>query len=381
MKTKFLVTLFNINVINFKKNVTNFKGRFTLRKYFYIIKNIHLLMKPKLIFLYSNYLLLSLLIGIVSSCRNEQKPKIGFLLPNLLHDRYQKEKIFFSDRINSLGGEAIIESANNDDKIQIQQTNNLIKKDISVLVVNSVNLYTAAAIVRAAHEKGIMVIAYDRLICNSDVDYYLSFDNEKVGKLMADYAINKIPDGKYLIFGGDRSDLNAVLVNTGQLKSLEPLISSGKIKIDYNVYIEDWSEENAGHELKRYLNLSNSKPDVILSSFDGMSNGIIKTLKEFGFEGQVLVTGQDAELEACKNIVNGFQTMTVYKPIKKLAYTAAELSMKLVHTKSLTETNSKIFNGFKDVPSVLLEPISVDKENLVSTVIADGYLSASDINN
>jgi len=297
----------------------------------------------------------------------------------MLHDRYLKEKIYFTERIKQLGGEALIESAKNDDKLQVQQADELINNGVKVLVVNPVNLYSSAEIVRNAHNHGIIVIAYDRIIFNSDLDYYLSFDNEKVGMLMAEYVIKKVPEGKYLLFGGDKDDFNAVLVKNGQLKLLGPLTTSGKINIDYNIFVEDWSEENARHELKRYIDLSGSQPDVILSSYDGMSTGIINTLKEYGLEGKVLVTGQDAELNACRNIVKGYQIMTVYKPLKKIAYAAADLSLKLIKSQKLTEATSKVFNGNKEVPSILLEPISVDKDNLKSTVIADGLLSETEV--
>ncbi len=335
----------------------------------------------KLKTLYSKlFILLALHISsLLFSCQQVQKTKVGFLLPDLVLDRYAKEKSYFTDRMNELGSEALIEIANDDDKLQIQQANELIAKGVKVLIVNPVNLYTSAEIVRSAHNHRIKVIAYDRLICNTDLDYYLSFDNEKVGILMADYVIKKVPEGKYLIFGGDKGDLNAGLVMNGQMKILEQLTGSGKIKIDYNIYVEDWSAENARHELKIYLNLSGEQPDVILSSNDGMAIGIVETLKEFGMEGKVLVTGQDAELAACQNIVKGYQIMTVYKPLKKLAYTAADLSFKLIKSKELTEAISKVNNGRKDVPSILLEPISVDKYNLKSTVIADGFLSESDV--
>lgn len=318
-------------------------------------------------------------ISILSSCQLGQKPKVGFLLSNLVQDRYQKEKIYFSTHMSELGGEALIESANYDDKLQIQQAKNMISNGVKVLVVNPVNLYTAAEIVRIAHDNHIKVIAYDRLISNSNLDYYLSFDNVKVGKMMADYCTKINSTGKYLIFGGDKSDLNATLVKNGQLKALEPLTNSGQIKVLYDVYVEDWSKENAKHELKKFLDLSIEQPDVILSSNDGMATGIIETLREYHLEGKVLVTGQDAELSSCQNIMKGYQTMTIYKPLKKLAYTAAELSMKLIKSQLLTETNSKTFNGAIDVPSILLEPVSVDKDNMQSTVIADGFLSEANV--
>src|SRR5208282_2089905 len=166
--------------------------------------------------------------------------------------------------------------------------------------------------------------------------------------------------GNYIIFAGDKRDLNAGFVKSGQLKALDPSIKSGKIKIDYNIFVEDWSGENASHELKRYLDLTGEQPAVILSSSDQMSYGIIETLKAYGMAGKVLVTGQDAELTACQNIIKGYQVMTVYKPLKKLAYTAAELSIKIIKNQSITETTSNIFNGHKQLPSILLDPVSAE---------------------
>src|SRR5208283_2249582 len=133
---------------------------------------------------YRSILILVLMI-MITGCHVGQPSKVGYLLPNMVFQRYMREKVFFTERIASLGGEAIVESANDDDKLQVQQAHDLIEHGVGLLVVDPVNLYSAAEIVRVAHEKGIKVIAYDRLICNSDLDYYLSFDNEKVGELMA----------------------------------------------------------------------------------------------------------------------------------------------------------------------------------------------------
>ena len=178
---------------------------------------------------------LILLVGLIlQSCGSGDKFKVGFLFPNMQSDRYLKEKVYFSEKINELGGEAIIASADYDDKLQIKQAEELLDQGVQVLVVNVVNQNTAAAIVRSAHDKGVKVIAYGRLLGNCDLDYYVSFDNVKVGKMMANYAIKLKPEGNYLLFGGDKADKNAVYVKKGQLEQLDPLIKSGKIKILYN---------------------------------------------------------------------------------------------------------------------------------------------------
>ena len=320
--------------------------------------------------------------SIFFSCSNGGKIKVGYLLPNMQSDRYKKEQVYFTEKIQELGGEAVVLSAEYDDKLQISQADELIAQGVKVLVVNSINQNTAAAIVRNAHLKNVKVIAYDRMIANCDLDYYLSFDNVKVGKLMAEYAVKMKPEGNYVLLGGDKADKNAIFVKNGQLEVLDPYIKSGKIKIVFNVFIEDWSGENAQFEMKKFLDLSGIVPDVILSSYDGMTTGAIESLKLYNLDGKVITTGQDAELAACRNIVAGKQTMTIYKPLKKLAYTAAELSVKMAKNQNISsEVNSSIANGFKDVPAILLEPIVVDKDNLKSTVVADGLIKESDLYN
>jgi D-xylose transport system substrate-binding protein len=314
------------------------------------------------------------------SCTNQETVKIGYLIPNSKAGRYLKEKEYITQKGKEIGCEVLTLCAEYDDKLQIEQAKELIRQGVKVLVVNSVNLNTAAAIVRDAHEAGVKVIGYDRMILNCDLDYYISFDNVKVGKLMADYVLKIKPEGKYFLMGGDRSDQNAVLVKKGQLDALKPAIDAKKIQIVYDVYIEDWSGENAEAELRKYLDLSQDHPDVILASYDGMATRSIIALKEYGLDGKILLTGQDAELEACRNIMRGAQAMTVYKSLKQMSYVAAEVALKLARNERITNANSTISNGFKEVPSILLDPVAVDKNNMASTVIADGLHTESDLN-
>ncbi len=314
------------------------------------------------------------------SCQPKKiKVKIGFLQPQLQTDRYIKEQKYFIQKIDELGGEALTASAENDDQLQIQQAQELIQKGVKILVVNSVNLNTAAAIVRAAHDKGVKVIAYDRLIRNCDLDYLITFDSKKVGKLMAEYVVRLKPEGKYILLGGDKADLNAVLVKNGQLEVLKPFINSGKIQIVFNIFIEAWSGDNAAQEIKKFLDLSEIKSDVILSSNDAMAIGVIDLLSEYNLQEQILITGQDALLASCRNIIKGYQTMTVYKSVKTLAYKAAELAMKLSNNEKIPDINTTVANGMIEVPAILLDPVSVDKNNMRTTVIADDFHTENEI--
>lgn len=314
------------------------------------------------------------------SCSNSSKIKIGYLVPNLQSGRYAKEEQYFKEKIEQLGGEAFLASAEYDGKLQIQQAHEMLEKGAKALVVNSVNMNTAAAIVRDAHEHGAKVMAYDRIIRNSDLDYYISFDNTKVGEYMAQYALKYKPSGNYMLLGGDKNDMNAVLVKNGQLNALKKAISDGSVKVIYDIFVEDWSTENAYHEMKSYLQLSDVLPDVILSSYDGMSFGAIKALKENNNDvSTMIITGQDAELFSLKSIVNNEQTMTVYKPLKAMAYKAAELSFAMASNEKIEKPAASISNGQKEVPAILLDPIVVDKNNIKTTIISDGFFKESDI--
>jgi D-xylose transport system substrate-binding protein len=334
-------------------------------------------MKKKFLFYFS---LVGLFIALLS-CSNTNQMKVGFLFPNMVASRFIKEKAYFSEKIKELGGEALVTSADYDAQKQINQASELIEQGAKVLVVNPLNLNTAAVIIRDAHAHNVPVIAYDRLIRNCDLDFFLTFDNVKVGKLMADYATKIKPEGKYILLGGDKADQNAVWVKKGQLDALAPSINSGKIKVVFDVYVEDWSGENAKYIMKKFFDLSGDMPDAILSSYDGMSTGVIELFNDYNIKpDQIIVTGQDAELPACRNIVKGYQTMTIYKSVKNLAYKAAELSMKLINKEKISSSEIKTFNGKIEVPTVLLDPVVVDKSNMKTTVIADGFINESDLN-
>ena len=331
---------------------------------------------------YLNKLLYIILLIIGISCSSSsEKVKIGMMLPNTVKERYPKERDYLIAKVKEQGGEVLVADAKNDDKLQIIQAEELINSGINVLVVIAVNKNTAANIVRSAHNKGIKVIAYERIISNCDLDYFISFNNVKIGELLASYALQKKPGGNVVLLGGDKRDQNAVWVREGELKILKSKENSDKIKIVYDIYVEDWSGDNAYYETKRYLNLSASVPDIILSSSDAMSLGAIKALEENGTDlAQFpLITGQNAEISACRNILIGKQCMTVYKPIKNEAEEAAVLAIKLAKKEKVENLNHTSFNGKINVPSILLEPIAVDKSNLRSVIIESGFQKEADI--
>jgi D-xylose transport system substrate-binding protein len=320
-----------------------------------------------------------LILCVCFSCKNSSKSRIAFLVPNLKAERYVKEKKYFEDKLKESGFETEFANSDYDQNLQFKQVSEFLDKGIKILVVGAVNVNLAAKIVREAHTHQAIVVAYDRLIRNADLDYYVSFQYQTLGQEQARYIVNLKPEGKFVVVGGDKTDYNAIQVNIGQMKVLEPLVKENKIQILYNIFIEDWNPENASHEIDFYLNLSDQVPDAIICSSDKMATGIVKTLEQHNLAGKILLTGMDAEKTSCRNILSGKQTMTVYKPFKKLAYQAAEIAIQLMKGIKITNITDSVNNGKIMVPSILIQPVPVDKNNIKSTVIADGLHAESDI--
>ncbi|TWT01421.1 D-xylose ABC transporter substrate-binding protein [Planomicrobium sp. CPCC 101079] len=308
----------------------------------------------------------------------EEKIKIGFSMDTLLEERWLKDRDLFKKEVEALGAEIEIMAASGDDALQISQAEALIREGVDLLVVVPHNAEATAAIVHKAHKAGIKVIAYDRLIKNADVDLYVSFDNEKVGELQAKALTKLVPEGNYVYIGGADTDNNAHLLKKGVFNVLQPLIDSGKITVTYDQWTKDWSPANAEANMAAALEANNNRIDAIIAANDATAGGIIKALEAKGLAGKIPVAGQDAELAGIQRIVQGTQTMTVYKPIKLLTKESAKLVVQLAKGGSV-DAEQKINNGKVEVPAVLLAPLAVDQANIEDTIIADGFHSREDI--
>lgn len=320
-----------------------------------------------------------LLLGGCSKNGGGNKIKIGLSLDTLKEERWQHDRDLFVAHAKELGADVLVQAANSDDALQNSQAENLLTEGVNVLVVVPHNGKSAATIVEAAHKVGVPVIAYDRLIRDCDLDLYVTFDPEKVGEEQADYAVKHKPKGNYVLIGGAPTDNNAVLVRQGQMKILQPYIDRGDIKIVADQWATDWQPVEALKIMENALTKNNNKVDAVVVSNDGTAGGVVQALNEQGLAGKVLVTGQDADLAGCQRIVQGTQSMTVYKPLPKLADKAAELAVDMAEKKPITDPMTKLNNGKIDVPSILLPTVEVDKDNLDSTVIADGFQKKEDV--
>jgi D-xylose transport system substrate-binding protein len=308
-----------------------------------------------------------------------KKIRIGFSMDTLKEERWHRDRDLLVKRAGELGAEVLVQAANGNDALQNSQAENMLTQGVDVLLVAPHNGKTAAVIVEAAHRAKVPVIAYDRLINDSDVDLYLSFDNERVGEMQAEYLLARRPKGDYVVIGGAPTDNNALLYHSGQMKVLKPAIARGDVRVVSDQWARDWLAVEALKIMENALTRTANKVDAVVAANDGVAGGAIQALAEQGLAGKTLVSGQDAELSACQRIAAGTQSMTVYKPIRLLAYKAAEVAVKLAKKETHGETTRGIPNGRIDVPSILLAPVAVDRDNLVSTVIADGYQKFDDV--
>ena len=302
--------------------------------------------------------------------------RIGFSMDTLKEERWQRDKELVEARARELGCEIDVQVANGDDSVQTKQCDNLLTKGVDVLIVAPHNGEIAKSIVEAAHRQNVPVISYDRLIKNADVDLYVSHQVERIGEMQASYALDRVPKGNYVLIGGSQTDNNALLLRKGQMNILQPAVSRGDIKIISDQFAREWLASEALRITEDAMTRTGNDIQAIVASNDGTAGGAIQALGSLA--GHAAVTGQDAQLGAVQRIVEGKQTMTVYKPIKPLAYSAVESAMKLARREAV-DAKDRINNGKIDVPAILQEPVVVDKDNVVSTIIKDGYHKMEDV--
>jgi D-xylose transport system substrate-binding protein len=301
-----------------------------------------------------------------------KKIRIGFSMDTLKEERWQHDRDFFVERAKELGAEVLVQAANGNDTVQNNQAENLLSQGVDILVVAPHNGVVAASIVNAAHAAGKKVIAYDRLIKNEALDMYLSFDNFEVGRLQAEYILKRAPKGNYLVIAGAPTDHNAKLFHDGEMSVLEPAAKRGDITIVADQWARDWLASEALKHTENALTKTNNNLVAVVAANDGTAGGAISALKQQGLAGKVLVSGQDAELAALQRVVEGTQAMTIYKPIRGLARRAAEIAVALAKGEAVA-TSQTVDNGKVKTPAVLLPPTAVDKDNVLATVVKDGY--------
>lgn len=312
------------------------------------------------------------------SCQNSHN--IGYSMGEISSDRMSQESLIFEDQVKTLGETPLMRYGYGGPAEQLQQAQGLINAGVDVLVIYPTDSYGWDDVVAEAHKENIKVIAYERLLHYTDVDYYFSFYNQKVGYQQAEYAVKHRPTGNYILLEGPEYDYNSTLLMHGQKTVLQPFIDHDQIKIVLEKQLDSWNPLDAYIEMQSFLEKNrNLKIDAILAANDGVAGGCIMALDKVRGDWDILITGQDASIGGLQNILDGKQSMTVYKPIKKLATLTAECAVKLSKGEELDNINGSINNGKKDIPALLLETIVVDTNNIRETVIADKFVNESQL--
>lgn len=312
---------------------------------------------------------------------------IALLLPESKTARYEsQDRPNFERKVEELcpDCEILYSNADQDAAKQQQQAEAALTQGAKVLVLDPVDAASAGAVVQRAKQSNVPVVSYDRLITDADIDYYISFDNEQVGKLQAETLVKKleeegIKDPTITMINGSPTDNNAKLFKQGAKSVFEA--EGVTIAKEYDT--PDWSPDKAQQEMEQAITaLGDDGFDAAYAANDGTAGGAIAAMKSAGIDPATrFVTGQDAELAAIQRILIGDQFMTVYKAIKPEAEAAAEIAVALAQGEEppASLVKDKVDNGMEEVPSVLLTPVAVTKENIADTVIKDGFWKASEV--
>jgi D-xylose transport system substrate-binding protein len=297
------------------------------------------------------------------------KPKVAVLLPDSQSSvRWETvDRPFLQKSFEAAGVDADIQNAEGDKSTQQQQAEQAITNGAKVILLVNLDSGSGAAIAANAKSQGVKVIDYDRLTLDTDAnDYYVSFDNEQVGKLQGEGLVDCVGDkqgARIAVLNGSPTDNNATLFKNGYDSVINPKFDSGEwVEVD-DQSVPDWDNQQALTIFEQILQKADNKVDGVLAANDGLGNAAISALKQRKLP-QIPVTGQDATLEGIQNIVNGDQCMTVYKAIEKEAQAAADLAIALAKGETPTAETTPIDNGTHEVPSVLLDPVSVNKDNI-----------------
>ncbi len=329
------------------------------------------------------------------------KGLIGISMPTKSSTRWISDGDSMVKEFTSLGYATDLQYAEDDIPNQLAQIENMVTKGAKVLVIAAIDGTTLSDILQKAHDKGVKVFAYDRLIRNSgNVDYYATFDNFQVGVLQANsllqgLGINKGKTGPFNIelFGGSPDDNNAFFFYDGAMSVLQPLIDKKQLVVQSNqmgmktVGTLRWDGAVAQARMDNLLSAfySNKRVDAVLSPYDGLSRGIISSLKGVGYgtasQPMPIISGQDAELPSVKGILSGEQYSTVFKDTRVLAKTTAAMVDAAMSGKQVQINDTKTYNnGVKIVPSNLLVPVAADKSNIKDMMISSGYYKAEQLN-
>jgi len=298
--------------------------------------------------------------------------KIGFLMDSLKIERWQTDLDKFQKRATELGAQVLVETADGDDELQLQQARKLLASGVKALVLVPHDADKAVRIVSAAKASRVPLLCYERLVRDPDVTIFIGVDASQVGYLQAFSLSQQARKGNYVLIGGSSTDTNAKILHDAQMRVLKPLVDRGDVKIVSDTWTKDWEPSEAYAHMSAAIESTKGDIAAVVASNDGTAGGAIQALEDHKLAGKVLVSGQDADLAAIIRILDGTQTMTVYKPLGSQATLAAEAAVAWAKGDTVN-TTAALSIGNKFVHAILLSPVVVTKDNIKQTVIKDGF--------
>ncbi|EKQ53617.1 MULTISPECIES: substrate-binding domain-containing protein [unclassified Clostridium] len=301
---------------------------------------------------------------------------IGVSLPNQRDERWIRDREAMEAYAKEKNVILKIEDAEYDVNKQISQVENLISQGIDVLILVAIDVYTAGGMVEKAKQAGVKVVAYEARILKTDLEIFVTFDHLMAGQLQGKFLITKVPVGNYIIMYADLPYDSSL--RDGAMQYIDPLAIIGNIKIIAEKAIKNWDPKIAFEVVRDVLITNNDEVDAILAPNDSTAGAAIEALQARGLAGKVAVTGQDAELAAIRRIIQGTQSMTLFKDTRQSAKKTIDVAIHLANGEHIS-TNTALFNGKMYVPTVLIEPILIDKSNIDDVLIKSGYFTREEV--
>ena len=344
-------------------------------------------------------LAMSMSMLIFGGCGTSNSKTVGVAMPTKSLQRWNQDGENMKKALEAAGFTVILEYANDKVDQQVTQIENMITKGCKVIIIASIDGTALKGVLASAAKEGIKVIAYDRLIRDSgDVDYYATVDNYLVGKIQGDYIVKALGldagKGPFNMeaFGGSPDDNNAFFFNKGAMDVLQPYLDSGKLvcvsgqlKME-QIAIQGWKPEGAQARMDNLLtaNYADKKLDLVLSPNDSLAQGVVASLKAAGYGSAEkpfpVLTGQDCDVINVKMMINGEQSMSIFKDTRTLADQVVKMTTAIMNKTDVPVNDTKTYdNGVKVVPSFLCAPVFADKDNYTKLLVESGYYTADQL--
>lgn len=323
------------------------------------------------------------IVALATSARAAGAPKpvvVGVSFGTLQEERWEAERRRMVERAKTMPGVTVLYTdANHDANLQNSQIENLISKGIHVLVIGPQDISAAAAGVAVAKRAGIPVISYVRMVDSKDLDLFVGYDFNAIGKTVAQYALKSVPKGNYVLVNGHDADSVPHEENAGYKEALKDAVARNDVKIVFDQYMNNWSPQEAMANAENVLTKSNNDVQAILSNNDGMAGGVSQALEAQKLNGKVFLGGMDGDLAACQRIVEGKQTMSVFIGHDPLADALLDASIQLAKGEKPTAINAQVSTKHGPLPAIFIDPVVIDKSNIDKVMIQSGIRKLEDV--